>query len=181
MQFAFDQPSVFVLPLIFRQQMAAVGGGAQQHIVRRNADRTVQHRFKRFVTGVVGFKRQIVAIKQEPFGPVKQRFNDIRQVQQILLIDFDQPQPLIRVFIQHRFDQRRFPRPACPPQQDMIKGTPRQELPNVQIQRGFLPVDAAQIGQPQLVRMAHQLEIAALAEAPPAAGAPLPPVRRLQG
>jgi len=90
MQLALDEAGILIFAQIFRQQVAAVGGRAQQHVVRGGADRAVQHRLQRLVTGIVRLKRQVVAINEESLRAFKQRINDVRQIQQIMLFHFDQ-------------------------------------------------------------------------------------------
>ena len=105
MQLAIDQLALLVLAQVFRQQVAAIGGGAEQHIIGRGADRTVEHRFERLVAGIIGLEGQIIAVEQEALGTAKQRFNDLRQVEQIMPVDLDQAQALPGVFVEQRLDQ----------------------------------------------------------------------------
>ena len=168
MQFASNDLSIQVLSRVLGQQMTAVGRGAEQHVVGRGADRAVQHRLKRLIAGITGLERQIVAVEQKPLGPTVQGFHDFGQIEQVVLVHFDQPQTLVGVLLKQGFDQRRFAGTTRAPQQDVVVRLTRQELANVQIQGSLLAVDPAQVRQAQSMGMPHRLQIAALAKPPPA-------------
>ena len=59
-----DRGRALVLDHVARHQVAAVGGGVEQHVVRPALDAAVQHRFQRLVVGVLPLERQVVAQDQ---------------------------------------------------------------------------------------------------------------------
>jgi hypothetical protein len=95
-----------------------------------------------------------------------------------VLVHLDQPQAPVGILVEERLDQRGLAGTARAPQQDVVAGMPGQELPDIQIERRFLAVDPAQIGQPQPVRMPNGLQITALVPPTPAERPVAFPVRR---
>ena len=59
-----DGGRALVLDHVARHQVAAVGGGVEQHVLRPALDAAVEHRFQRLVVGVLALERQVVAEDQ---------------------------------------------------------------------------------------------------------------------
>src|ERR1700692_3079023 len=89
-----DRGRTLVFHHVARQQMPAVGGGVQDHIVGPALDAAFQHRLQRLVGGVVAVERQVVAEHDEMKARAAQPRHQQRQALDILAMDLDQFQPL---------------------------------------------------------------------------------------
>ena len=107
MHFFADVSRFQILAEILREQMPAVGCRIDEHVRRRNGDRAVEHHLERLVARLVGIERQVITEHDESLGAVCDKVDDIRQVDQIALVDLDQAQTLVAVLGQHRLDERR--------------------------------------------------------------------------
>ena len=148
MQFAIDHAGAKVVAALLWQQVAAVGGSVEQQVVGRGFHRAIQHGFQRLVGVVACFKGQVVAEQQEAPGLVGYLGHHRRQVHQVLLVDLDQAQPLVRPGGQQRPHQRRLACPPRAPKQRVIGRQTLDELLGIGGQQGFLPVYTDQIIQP---------------------------------
>ena len=150
-----DAVRVEVFTHVFRHQVAAVGGGVDQQVVRHAGDGTIQYTFQRLVAGVAGFEGQIVAENDETLWPAGNQVDDVRQVDQILFIHFNQAQALVGIAIQHGFHQRGFARAARAGQQYIVGCAAGHELACVLLDALRLFVDSLQIVQTDAMRFGH--------------------------
>nr|ART38816.1 G335 [uncultured bacterium] len=127
------------------------------------ADRAVERYLERLVGRLVAAKRQIVAEHDEAVGQVGGGGRDVRQVDQVVLVDLDQAQAGGGVARQQRLDQRGFSRAAAAPQQRVVGRCTGQELARVAIQRRLGAVDALQVVQIQALRVPDRHKRASLA------------------
>ena len=89
------------------QHMAAIRRRVDQHVAGGAGDRSVEHHLERLVARLVGIERQVITEHDESLGAVCDKVDDIRQIDQIALVDLDQAQTLVAVLGQHRLDERR--------------------------------------------------------------------------
>ena len=92
MDLALHAPHLQVFVQELGQQMPAVGGRTDQHVVGRRAHRAVQDHLERLVAGLVLVERQIIAEQDEALPQPIQQIHDIGQIHQIVLPDLDEPQ-----------------------------------------------------------------------------------------
>ena len=100
---------VFVFEIFLHElghQVPAVRRRIDQAILGRSSDRTIQNNFERLIAGLVRLERKIIAIQYKTFGAIADDVNDFRQIDQILLLDFDQAQSARRILGQQRLDER---------------------------------------------------------------------------
>ncbi|MNC46459.1 hypothetical protein D3C75_954810 [compost metagenome] len=91
-QLAVHALPVLVVALLLRHQVAAVGGGVQQHVVGGLLERAVEHALEHPVVALPGFERQVVAEQDEALRQLLQLLDYTRQVGQVVAFDFDQAQ-----------------------------------------------------------------------------------------
>ncbi|MNN98804.1 hypothetical protein D3C81_2182880 [compost metagenome] len=68
MQFAVDPFPVFVVAFLFRHQVATVGRGVQQNVVRRLFQRAIKDAFEHSVITLARLEREVVAKQHETLG-----------------------------------------------------------------------------------------------------------------
>ena len=93
---------------VLGQQVAAVAGGVDQHVVAGRGDAAVKDAFQRLVAGLAFVEAQVVAKHDEAFGALGHQVHQIRQVDQVGLVHLDQAQALGRKLIQAGLDQAAF-------------------------------------------------------------------------
>ena len=150
MHLAIHQGRIEVVAQPLGHQVAAIGGGIQQYIVRCLLQRAIQHALEHPVVALPGLERQVVAEQHEALPQTGQLLDDARQVGQLVALDLDQPQPIRGIFGQQRTHQRRLAGAARAPQQRMVGRQPGDELAGVAPQLLALAVDAEQIVQLQI-------------------------------
>ena len=84
--------------------MPTIAGRVDQHIWGRRSHGTVEDGLERFVTGFTIFKAQVITKNHELFRASCNDIDDVRQIDQIGFIDFDQTQALHRIRVQTSFD-----------------------------------------------------------------------------
>jgi len=167
---AVDVVRFEILAHVLWQQVAAVGRSVDQHVLRRCVHGAVEYRLERFEARIIGLEGQIVAEEKEAFGPVVNPVDDVRQVDELGLVDLDDPQPFARVLIDERFDERRLAGTARAPQQRVVRGQTPDELTRVANELLLLTLDSLQVVEANAVGMVHGLHVAAAAMSAPSEG-----------
>ena len=85
-----DRRRTLVFNHVARQEVAAVGGGVENHIVGTALDTALKRRFQRLVTRVACVERQIVAKQDEPERRAAQKPHELGQSVYVLAVNFDQ-------------------------------------------------------------------------------------------
>jgi hypothetical protein len=142
--------------------------GVDQHVRRSHRHRAVEHHLERLVARLAGVERQVIAEHDEALAPALDQLGDIGQVDEIVLVDLDQPQALRRVLDEHRLDQRRLAGAARAGEQHVVRRKARDELTRVGIDRLFLRIDRDQLVELDRVRMPNRLQVTATAALSPA-------------
>ena len=106
MQLAIDDVGGLVVAHVLRQQMTTVGGGVQQHVLRRPRQGAIQHALERLVGVIAALEGQVIAIDDEAMRLLGQLGDQRRQCRQVVAIDLDQAQPLTAQGIEQCADQR---------------------------------------------------------------------------
>mmetsp|Transcript_71390 Transcript_71390/g.168262 ORF Transcript_71390/g.168262 Transcript_71390/m.168262 type:complete len:240 (-) Transcript_71390:255-974(-) len=148
------------------QQMAAVAGGVDQQVVGGRGDRAIEHTLERLVAGFTVVEAQVVAEHDETLGPARHLLDKVGQIDQIGLVDLDQPQALAGELVEHRLDQRALAGALGAGQQDIVGRTAGDELGRVAQQALFLRLDLLEIGQPDARDLGHRLDAKAAVTAP---------------
>ena len=144
--------------------MPAVGGGVEQHIVRRLLQRAVEHALEYPVVAFPGIEREVVAEQHEALRQALQLLDHPRQVGQVVALDLDQAQPGAGQLGQQRTNQRDLPVPRAP-EQRVVGRLAGDELAGVAFQLLALPLYAQQVGQAQVEADLQRLQVAAAAVA----------------
>ena len=87
-----DRGGALVLDHVARHQVAAVGGGVEQHVVGPPLDAALQDRLQRLVVGILALERQVVAQDQAAARLAAQDVQQLRQRADVLAVDLDQRQ-----------------------------------------------------------------------------------------
>ena len=172
-------PALLVVGLVLGYQVAAVTGGVQADVLRRQLQRAFQHAFQVLVLGFTVLEGNVVAVHHETLGALAQIIDDLRQVHQVVLFHLDHAQPARRVFVQQRFHQRRLAGAPAAPQQRMVGGLAGQEAFGVLHQLPFLRVHAEQIVQRHRVQVPHRSQ--PLLSGPPDGGRFRAPINVIHG
>lgn len=114
MDLAVDMPRLQVLIVILRHQVATVGGGIDEHVVRHGRHRAIEHALQGLVGILALLEGQIIAKQDEVLGPRSDQVDDLGQVDEITLVDLDDAQALVGKFVEQGLDQRRLARPRAP-------------------------------------------------------------------
>ena len=155
MHFIADVLGFEVFGEVLGQHVPAIRRCVDQNVARRACNRAVQHHLERLVSGFAGVERQVVAEDDEALWAHFDQLGDVRKIDQIHLLHFNQTQSLGGVFAQHRFHERRLAGAARTGQQHVIGGETCYELTRVLIDRSFLLVDRDEIGERDRLRMRH--------------------------
>ena len=147
-----------VLLHVLRQQVAAVAGGVDQDIGRRRRHRAVEDRLERLVAGFAFLEAEVVAEHDELLGAVGHHIDDVGQVGEIGLVDFDQAQALRRVFVQAGLDQRRLAGAAGARQQHVVGRPALDELQGIALDLFLLRLDFLEVVQPDGGNVANRLQ-----------------------
>ena len=87
---AFHVAGREVVAHAFGHQVAAVAGRVDQHVVGLRGDRTVERDLERLVTRLAFLERQVIAEHDEAFRPRGDEIDDVGEVDEVGLVDFDQ-------------------------------------------------------------------------------------------
>ena len=145
-----------VLGHVLGQQMAPVAGGVDQHIGRGGSHRTIENGFEGLVARLPLLKAQVVAEHHEFLRAVRDGIHDVRQVGQVGLVHFNQPQAAAREFVEAGLDQGRLAGAPRPCQQHIVRRLALHELQGVAENLFLLRVDLAQVIQAHLRNVAHR-------------------------
>jgi hypothetical protein len=103
-------------------------------------------------------ERQVVAEHQVALGAPGDAVGDLGQVDQVVLLDFDQAQALLVVLVEQTLDDGRLAGAARARQQHVVGGPALEELPRVLLDLVDLRADALQVRQAHAVHVAHGLQ-----------------------
>ena len=170
MNLPFQHPRVTIVGQGLGHQVAAVGGGIDQDIFGRRADRAFQDGLEMLIAWFVTGKRQVIAEQNAAFRAAIELAQQVGKFVQLRLADLDQPQTSRRIGRQHGLHQRRLAGPSRAPQQGIVGGLTGQKLAGVALQDIFLPVEPEQIIQGHDRWSGHRLQDAP--SIPPAAPTP---------
>ena len=87
-----DGGAALIVDHLPRHQVAAVGGGVEQHVARTALDAALEHGLERFVAGLAGIEGEIVAEQEAAPPAVGQQMEQARQALDVLAVDLDQRQ-----------------------------------------------------------------------------------------
>ena len=163
------------------QQVAAVAGRIDQQVVGGRRDGAVQHRLQRLVAGLAFVEAEVVAEDHEALRPVGHEVGEVRQIDQVALVDFDEAQALSGELVQAGLDQRALAGAARAGQQHVVGGLALHELARVAQQALLLRLDLLEVGQPDRRQVPDRLEPRARAALAVAEGHGGVPVGRRQG
>ena len=127
-----------------------------------------RHGLERLVAGLAFLERQVVAKHDEAFGARGHQFDDVGQVAQVGLVDFDQAQAAVAVGGQHGLDQRALAGAAGAGHEDVVGGLLVDELLRVALDDAFLAFNVLQVLELDAGHVAHGVEPAARTALAPA-------------
>ncbi len=142
-----DRGRALVVDHVARHQMAAVGGGVEQDIVRPALEPALQHGLERLVAGVAGIEAEVVAEQEAAARLPGQQLEQEGQAVDVLAVDLDQGEAAGRGQVDpalDRLDQRALAHAAGTPQQGIVGGQAAGEALGVGEQDVAHPVDADQ-------------------------------------
>ena len=131
MDFVIDQHGAAVVAFIFRKQVPPVRGDIDQRIFRWRIHRAVQSAFEHLVARLAGLERDIVGKDDEAVRLTPDCINNIRQIDQVVLVHLHHTQPLVGIGMKDGLHQRRLAGPARPPEKDIIGRKSGQKLPGI--------------------------------------------------
>ena len=146
-----DRGRALVLHHVARHQVAPVRRGVEYDVVRPPLDAAFEHGLERFVAGVFGFEREVVAEHDEAVGRPAHQRHQVGQTFDVLAVDFDELERPVTAFAPcvrnidlrvHGLDQRRFAHAARSPQQRVVGRQPAREALRVLQQHIAHAVDA---------------------------------------
>src|SRR5579883_3584923 len=85
-----DRRRALVLDHVARQQVAAVGGGIEQHVLGPAFDAAIEHSLQRFVAGVLVVEGEIVAEEETPPAAAAQSREEAGERGNVLAMDLDE-------------------------------------------------------------------------------------------
>ena len=94
---------ISVIPCLL-DQVTAVGGGIDQHVVRAGLHTAFDDCFEEFVLDFEFLKRKVVHVDDKAIVPVFDLTDDIGQILKLMLVDLDHTQTLIVIFVEQGFD-----------------------------------------------------------------------------
>ena len=164
-----------------RHQVAAVRRRVDEHVVGGGRDRAVERDLERLVARLRRLEREVVAEHDEPLRPPGDEIDDVREIDEVLLVDLDQAQALAVEAVEERLDERALAGAARAGEQHVVGRPAGDELAGVALDQRLLPVDALQVGEPDLVRVRDRREPPAAVALAPAERDRRVPVRRRRG
>lgn len=167
-EFAVHHLPVLVVALLLRDQVAAVGRGIEQHIVRRPLQGAIEHALEHPVVALARLEREVVAEQHEALRQPGKQLHHAGQVGQVVTFHLHQAQPFPGMSGEQRPDQRRLARAPRAPQQGMVGRQAVDELAGVARQGVPLRVHADQIVEIQVQAHLQRLQEAAAPVAVPA-------------
>ena len=85
-------------------QVAAVGCGVDQDVVRSRLKSALDHSFKIFILYLEILERQVVHVDDEPVVPVLYTGDHGSEILELMLVDLDHPEALIIVLVYQGLD-----------------------------------------------------------------------------
>ena len=146
----------------FLDQMTAVAGGVDRHIVAAPADAALQDRFQRGKVVVVGREAQIVDEQDELQRVFRQLVHQGGDLVQLVLLHFDQAQAVGCKLVGNGLDRARFARAGVAVQQYIVGGLAIQQGAGVGNDFFALPLIAGQLAQALRIRVAHRHKVPVL-------------------
>src|SRR5512143_427930 len=126
----------------FGHQVPPVRGGIDQHVLRALLHAAVQQGFEPTEVGLPLVERQVVAEEEEPVRQITELPDDLREREQVPAGELHDPQAPRPEDGEQPLHARRLPRAALPPQENVVRPPPRNELLRVPEQLLLRPVDA---------------------------------------
>jgi hypothetical protein len=163
---AVDQSRLAVLALELGQQVAAVGGGVDEEVVRGGAEGALQHRLEGLETGLVGLEGEVVAEDDEALRPAVNQVQHLRQVHQFILVHLDQAQALVAQLVEDGLDQGRLAGPPRSPEQEVVGAAPGRNWRLLRRISAFCRSKAQQVVQGQPLGVGQGLQTALAAATP---------------
>ena len=105
-------------------QVTAVGGGIDQHVVRAGLHTAFDDCFEEFVLNLEFLKRKVVHVDDKAIVPVFDLTDDIGQILKLMLVDLDHAQTLIVIFVEQGFDAGGFTGTGVTAQQHVVGRQP---------------------------------------------------------
>jgi membrane-bound lytic murein transglycosylase A len=140
-----------------------------------------QHALERLVREIPFVEGKVVAEQDEALPAPGDQVDDVRQADEIALVDLDHAEPILGMLGQQRTDQRAFAGSARPGQQHIIGAVAGEKLTGVGEEARLLGVDVLQVCQVNALQMADRLQPAAALACAPAMGVRLPVGLRRSG
>src|SRR2546422_9363658 len=84
--------------------------------------------------------------------------DDMRQIDEVVFLHLDEAQALLAVLVEQAFHDRRLAGAARAGQKHVVGGLAVDKLPRVLLDALDLPVDAAQVGEPEPVHVPRSEE-----------------------
>src|SRR2546429_394451 len=111
---------------------------------------------KRRVFGAV--EAQVAAEQQKARGAPGDLVDDLRQINEIVLLHLDQPQALLGVLVQQAFDDGRFAGAARAGEEHVVRRLRLHELARILLDALDLLVDAAQVRKLDAMHLTHRVQ-----------------------
>ena len=165
MDFIADVLGLEVFSHVLGHQVAAVRRRIDEQVLRGGRDRAVERHLQRDVPVLGAEEAQVVAEQEETLGARGDAIDDSRQVNEVVFLDLDQAQALLAVLVEQALHDRRLAGAARAGQKHVVGGLAVDKLPRVLLDALDLPVDAAQVGEPDAVHVPHRLQPAGCAAA----------------
>ena len=143
-------------------EMAAVAGRIDRHIMAAPADTALQNRFQRRKVIIVGREAQIVNKEDEFQRIVRQLVHQGGNLVKLVLLNLDQPQAVRRKLVGNGFDRAGFAGAGIAVQQHIVRGAALQQGAGVGDDLLPLLLIAGQLAQPLRVGVAHRHQTAVL-------------------
>ena len=116
--------SLLLVPEALPDQMAAVRGGVDEHIVRLSLQSALDDRLQVFVFDFKLLEGEVVHVDDKFIIPVLDLGDDIVEVLELMLVHLDHPKALVIVFIEDSLDGGGFPGSRVPEEKAVVGPAP---------------------------------------------------------
>ena len=140
-------------------QMTAVGGGVDQHVVRAGLHAALDDGLEVLIFDLVLLKRKVVNIYNEAIIALLDSRNHAGQQPELVLVDLDHAQAVLEILVEHRLNAGGFTRSAVAVQQDVIGSLALDKGLGVLLELTLLVVVADQVGEQDSVSVLHRHEL----------------------
>jgi hypothetical protein len=161
-----------LLGALLGEQMTAVAGGDDADVRRRRLDAAFEGRLQLTVAALACAEGEVVEEQEDLPRNLAQQGQHVGKVRQVALVHLDEAQPAVAIAREQAAHRGALARAALTIEQYVVRGQAAQELLRVAHEAFDGPVDADQVVEVEVLRVAYGHQSAVSAARVPAKGAP---------